>query len=165
MRPMASSSRIVGFRSTFRSGLILSVAVSLAGAPALAREGDTPLSGPPASTPAAPSLTPTVTPDSRVTPWPWVLAGAGALTLGTGLWMVSKGDSGSAMPACTPSPIGKTTCPYSNATSWQGWGVVAIGAQLAIAGTIWGVYQLRHRPKKSVSVVAGLGTLGLTGTF
>jgi hypothetical protein len=157
---MASSRRPAVRQSTF-AALALALAASLATAPAFAHEGDTPMGAPPPSTPAAP-LVPA---DSHVTPWPWVLAGAGALTLGTGIWMVSKGDSGSAMPACTPSPIGKTTCPYSNATTWQGWGVVAIGAQLAVAGAVWGVYQIRHRPKKSVSVVAGLGTVGLAGTF
>jgi hypothetical protein len=93
-----------------------------------------------------------------------VLVGAGALTLGTGAWLVYKGDQGSNAPACTTSPIGRTTCPYGASTSWQGWGFVALGVELAAAGVAWRVYQVRHA-KKSVSVIAGLGGLGLTGTF
>ena len=94
-----------------------------------------------------------------------MLIGAGALTLGTGIWLVHRDDTEPACPPARRSPLGRTTCPYGTSTSWQGWAVVAIGAQLAIAGAAWRVYEVRHHAKKSVSVVAGLGSLGLTGTF
>jgi hypothetical protein len=152
-------------RSACRSILAFALATSLASAPAFAHEGDTAAGAPAPSSPPPPPLETLGPVSTRVTPWPWVLAGAGALTLGTGIWLVHKDDTDAAMPACTTSPIGRTTCPYSTKTFWQGWAVVAVGAQLAIAGTVWGVYQLRHHPKKSVNVVAGLGSLGLSGTF
>jgi hypothetical protein len=140
--------------------LVLSFGSSFAARPALAHEGDT-LS--PAPAPAAPPplpLTPVGPAEARPTPWPWVLVGAGAVTLGTGIWLVYKDDHDASAPACTTSPIGHTTCPYGTSTFWQGWAVVALGAQLAIAGVAWRVYEVRHA-KKSVSVVAGLGSLGL----
>lgn len=152
-------------RNVVASALALALALEVASAPAFAREGDDSPGAPAPSAPPPPPPEKVGAASARVTPWPWVLAGAGALTLGTGIWLVHKDDNEVAMPACTTSPLGKTTCPYSTSTFWQGWAVVALGAQLAIAGTIWGIYEVRHRPKKSVSVIAGVGTLGLTGTF
>lgn len=160
MRPMASTRRHV-----VASALALALALEIAATPALAHEGDTTLAPTPAATPPPPPTSPVGAVEARNTPWPWVLIGAGALTLGTGIWLVHKDDTEPEMPACTASPIGRTTCPYGTSTLWQGWAVVAIGAQLAIAGAAWRIYEVRHHAKKSVSVVAGLGTFGLSGTF
>jgi hypothetical protein len=151
-------------RQTTSAALALFLAASLASASARAHEGDTFVPPPTALTPPPPQEH-VAPPTSGVTPWPWVLTGVGALTLGTGIWLVHKDDTDAAMPACTTSQVSRTTCPYSTATMWQGWALVAVGAELAIAGTAWGVYQIRHRPKKSVTVVAGLGSFGLAGTF
>jgi hypothetical protein len=151
-------------RHVVASALALALAVELAGAPAFAHEGET-LAPTPAATPPPPPTSPVGAVEARNTPWPWVLIGVGALTLGTGIWLVHKNDTDAEMPACTTSPFGRTSCPYATQTFWQGWAVVAIGAQLAIAGAAWRVYEVRHHAKKSVSVVAGLGSLGLSGTF
>jgi hypothetical protein len=152
---MASSRRLV-------AALALALALNAAAAPAFAHGGDT-LSPAPVAAPPPPPTTPVGAVEARNTPWPWVLIGAGALTLGTGIWLVHKDDSDAAMPACMASPIAKASCPYSTATTWQGWAVVALGAQLAIAGAAWRIYEVRHHAKKSVTVVAGLG--GIAGTF
>jgi hypothetical protein len=140
------------------AAVVLASLLPLAAAPARAHEGDS-VAPVPATVPPPPPA-PVGPAAARRTPWPWVLIGAGALTLGAGIWLVHKDDTDAAMPACTTSPIGRTTCPYSTATSWPGWAVVAIGAQLAVAGVIWRVYEVRHA-KTSVSVIAGLGSVGL----
>jgi hypothetical protein len=95
--------------------------------------------------------------------WQGVLVGAGAVTLGTGAWLVYK-DSHDVTGMCITSPIGRTTCPYSTATRWQGWAFVALGAQLAAAGIVWRVFEVRAA-NKTVSLAAGLGNLRVIGTF
>jgi hypothetical protein len=153
---MASTRRLVALLG---SALVLNAA-----APAFAHEGDTLSPAPAPAAPPPPPSSPVGPADAHPTPWPWVVVGAGALTLGTGIWLVNKDDNSPAMPACTTSPIARTTCPYSTATKWQGWAFVALGAQLAVAGVVWRIYEVKHA-KKSVTVVAGLGELGLSGTF
>jgi hypothetical protein len=138
-------------------------AMVLGASPAYAHEGETLTSvAPPGS--QSPYLSPTnVSPSEKPHKvWPWVFIGVGALTLGTGIWLVHKDDTDTSMPMCTTSPIGRTTCPYSTATQWQGWAVVAIGAQLAALGIVWEVFQVR-RAHRAVSLAAGPG--GLVGTF
>jgi hypothetical protein len=146
------------FSRRLAAAVVLASLLPLAAAPARAHEGDALAPKAPPATPAPPA--PVGPAPARRTPWPWVLIGAGALTLGAGIWLVHKDDTDSAMPACTTSQLGPTSCPYSTATSWQGWAVVALGAQLAIAGAAWRFYEVRHA-KTSVTVVAGLGTVGL----
>jgi hypothetical protein len=154
---MATSRRVV-------SSVALALALNVAAAPAFAHEGDTLAPAPVAAPPPAP-LTPVGPAEvKRNSPWPWALIGAGALTLGTGIWLVHRDNSDANMPACTTSPVNsRATCPYSTATQWPGWAVVAIGAQLAIAGVAWRIYEVRHSPKKTVTVVLAPG--GLAGTF
>jgi hypothetical protein len=142
---------------------MLNLALQLAAAPAFAHEGDTLTPAPVPSPPPTPTQ-PLGPAPARVTPWPFVLAGVGALTIGTGIWLVHRDDSDQPAPACTSLANGRTTCPYRTGNFWQGWGLVAIGAQLAAAGVLWRVYEVRHA-KTSVSVVAGLGDLGISGTF
>jgi hypothetical protein len=144
-------------------GLALPLALQLAAAPAFAHEGDG-LAPAPAVPPPPPPTSPVGAAPARISPWPWVMAGVGVLTLGAGIYVVHRADSENSVPACTTSPIGPASCPYSKPSTWQGWGLVAIGAQLAIAGAAWRVYEVRHA-RKSVSVIAGLGTLQLAGTF
>jgi hypothetical protein len=139
------------------------LALSLAAAPAFAHEGDT-LAPAPVVTPPPPPPSPVGPAPARETPWPFVVVGVGALTLGTGIWMVTRDHSDSGMPACTTMQAGRTTCPFASGSLGLGWGVVAIGAQIALAGVAWRVYEVRHA-KTSVSVVAGLGQLGFAGRF
>ncbi|HEX4405755.1 MAG TPA: hypothetical protein VH560_13045 [Polyangia bacterium] len=138
------------------------LAVANVALPAFAHEADTLSPLPPtAPSPLLPSAD--VTPSGKMHKvWPWVLIGAGALTLGGGIWVVHKEDSDPSMPACTTSPLGRTTCPYSTASKWQGWGLIAVGAELAAAGIVWEAIQL-HREHRSVSLAIAPG--GLVGTF
>ena len=93
-----------------------------------------------------------------------MLVGVGALTLAGGIWLVHRDHTDVTMPTCTAPQYTHTSCPYGTATSWQGWPLVAIGAQLAVAGVAWRVYEVRHA-RKSVSLVAGLGDLSIVGRF
>lgn len=147
------------FSRCFFAGLLLNIAA----APAFAHEGDTVVPGPVASPPPAP-LTPMGPADARETVWPFVVVGLGAVTLGTGVWLVHRDDNNPAMPACTTMQGGHTTCPYSTATQWQGWGFVAIGAQMMLAGIAWRLYEVR-RATGHISLAAVPGGLRLGGTF
>jgi hypothetical protein len=143
-------------------GVVAVLAVANVALPAFAHEADT-LSPLPPTAPSPLLPTADVTPSGKIHKvWPWVLIGVGALTLGGGIWLVDKDRSDPAMPACTTSPIGRTTCPYSTASKWQGWSLVAVGAELAAAGIVWEVVQL-HREHRAVSVAIAPG--GLVGTF
>jgi hypothetical protein len=145
------------------AALVLDATILGASRPAFAHEGETLTSAPPPGSPSPFLPATNVSPsETRHKVWPWVFIGVGALTLGTGIWLVHKDDTDASMPMCTTSPIARTTCPYSTATQWQGWAVVAIGAQLAALGIVWEVFQVR-RARKSVSLAAGPG--GLVGTF
>jgi hypothetical protein len=143
-------------------GVVAVLAVANVALPVFAHEADTLSPLPPTSpSPLLPAAD--VKPSGKMHKvWPWVLIGAGALTLGGGIWVVHKEDTDPSMPPCTTSPIGRTTCPYSTASKWQGWSLVAIGAELAAAGIVWEVVQL-HREHRSVSVAIAPG--GLVGTF
>lgn len=144
---------------------VLAALVLDAASPAFAHEAETLSPLPPPGSPSPYLPTTNVAPsEKRHKVWPWVFIGVGALTLGTGIWLVHKDDTTASMPGCTTSQISRTTCPYSTATQWQGWAVVAIGAQLAAVGIVWEVFQIR-RERRSVSLAAGLGQLRLVGTF
>ena len=125
---------------------------------------------PPAVTTGAPAAAPQLLgpapdhlPPPRHSPWPWTLMGVGALTLGTGVWLVYR-DNHDGTPSCTVLPSGRASCPLATSTSWQGWSFVAIGAELAAAGLVWRIVELR-RPDRKISLVTGLGDLRLIGTF
>jgi len=134
----------------------------LVSAPAFAHEGDS-LAPTPSAAPPAPKA-PVGAADAHLTVWPFVLMGAGALTLGTGIWLVHRDHTDAAAPACMTAPGGRAACPYGTATAWQGWAFVALGTQLAIAGVAWRIYEVRHAPAR-VSLALGLGELRLLGTF
>jgi hypothetical protein len=146
----------------FLAVLILNVAA----APAFAHEGDSLSPAPPPGSPSTVLPKTTTSPaEARPTVWPFVLIGAGALTLGTGIWLVHRDHSDDAAPACTTVSGGRTSCPYGTSTQWQGWGFVALGAQLAIAGVAWRIYETRHHSSTTLSLAAGPGALRLVGTF
>jgi hypothetical protein len=96
-------------------------------------------------------------------PWPFALIGVGALTLGTGAWLVHR-DNQAGTPMCTAGAGGHPICPYATSTEWQGWAFVGIGAQIAIAGVIWRIVESRQAPMK-VTLAAGPGAVRLVGTF
>jgi hypothetical protein len=146
----------------FLVAFVLHLVLHLVAAPAFAHEGDS-ISPTPSSPPPAPKA-PVGAADAHPTVWPFVLVGAGALTLGTGIWLVHRDHTDATAPSCTTVPGGHTTCPYGTATLWQGWAFVALGAQLAIAGAIWRIYEVRHASAR-VSLAAGFGDLRLVGTF
>jgi hypothetical protein len=110
----------------------------------------------------------TVLPPKRETrsPWPWVFMGVGALTLGTGIWLAYRDDHDTTAP-CMALPNGRASCPLATSTQWQGWGFVAIGAELAVGGIVWRVVEARRlgRLERNISLVTGLGDLRLVGTF
>jgi hypothetical protein len=147
----------------FLAAVVLDLVLNLAAVPAFAHESDTLVPAPRAPSPPVPAVSVGAA-ESHAKVWPWLLLGAGALTLGGGIWLVHRDDTDNPAPACTTVPSGRTTCPYGTATAWQGWMFVAIGAQLAIAGAAWRIYEVRHA-KQTVSLVAGLGDLSLVGRF
>jgi hypothetical protein len=143
--------------------VVLTAAVAWSASPASAHEGDTLTSLPPPGSPSSLLPAPNVSSSEKSHKvWPWVLVGVGALSLGTGVWLVHKDHTDVSMPACTTSPLGRTTCPYSTATMWQGWAFVAVGAELAAAGVVWEILQVR-RNHRHVSVALAPG--GLVGSF
>jgi hypothetical protein len=77
---------------------------------------------------------------------------------------VHKDNTDPSMPACTTAPHAPTMCPYSTASKWQGWAVVAVGAELALAGVAWRIWEVR-RAEKRASLMASLDGLHLVGTF
>jgi hypothetical protein len=143
--------------------LLAALIVNLAAAPALAHEADS-LSPAPRPNATPPPTTPVGAAEAHLRVWPFVLVGVGALTLGTGIWLVHRDHTDPTAPPCMTVPGGRTTCPYGTATTWQGWAFVAVGAELALAGIAWRIYEVRHT-RTSVSLAAGLGNLRLSGTF
>ena len=141
---------------------LTALALNLAAAPAFAHEADS--LAPTPSAPPPPPKTPVGAAEALPNVWPFVLVGGGALTLGTGIWLVHRDDTEAKAPTCTTMPGGHTTCPYGTATAWQGWAFVALGAQLAIAGIAWRIYEV-HNARARVSLAAGFGELRLVGTF
>jgi hypothetical protein len=140
----------------------VALALNLATATAFAHQADS-LAPTPSAPPPAPK-SPVGAADARPNVWPFVLVGAGALTLGTGIWLVHSDHTEAAAPTCTAMPGGHTTCPYATTTTWQGWAFVALGAQLAIAGVAWRLYEV-HNARARISLAAGFGDLRLVGTF
>jgi hypothetical protein len=143
-------------------GVVAVLAVANVASPAFAHEADT-LSPLPPTAPSPLLPTADVKPSGKMHKvWPWMLIGVGALTLGGGIWVVHDDHTDPSMPACTTSPLGRTTCPYSTASKWQGWSLVAVGAELAAAGIVWEIVQL-HREHRGLYVAIAPG--GLVGTF
>jgi hypothetical protein len=170
---MVVSSAISSARRFVRSGACLALAVCLVSARVAHAHGadDSQARDAPPAVAASPTSvsrnllgpSPMKTPPTKYSPWTWALMGVGALTLGTGVWLVYR-DNHDVTPPCTTLPQERTTCPYATSTAWQGWSFVAVGAELAAAGLAWRIVEWR-RHESPVSLAAGLDGFRLSGTF